>query len=609
MSQIQSPFKFLDPFTYEDRAYFFGRDREINALHRLVQRTPLVLLYGLSGTGKTSLVQCGLASKFDGPDWFPIWIRRRTDLHKSLHRKLNNALPQPLPQGTKATEKIQSIYNHYLRPVYLIFDQFEELFTNGTHEERRNFVIELSQLVCAELPCSIILSVREEYLGQLYSFEQFIPNLFDFRLRIEPMNTRLVKKVLSESFKSFNIRLEDPETELFDLIVSKISTSTERSEIELPYLQVYLDRLYRKDYERTYPEGNEAPGWPLLEFTREEIEEFGTINNVLDDFLRDQRENIQRELNQVFPQEKDVENAMQHFLDTLVSDEGTKRPIRISSKDEHIQIDDRQRKLFEDLSDSIVSFCARRLEQARLLRITDESMELAHDILARLIDQQRSAKQRQLRDIRRRIAIAYDEHLEKTLQFNASNQEPYFLNQGQISRIDPFLDDLKNLKREWLNFIEASRKYNEQIALEDQERLLKELKIERKHKRRFRLISIAAAILSVIALFSFADARTKAKQAKNMARTAESNAARVEKLSEKLKGKEVAEIIDRSKDLIERSDSLAIGNCCLEESIKLLEVAKQDIDDGIGIYNLPSDSLKARLDTINKKIQKLNNRQ
>ena len=74
---IQNPFKFLDAYGKDDGDRFFGRDREIAQLFNAVHASNLVLIYGRSGTGKTSLVQCGLAKKFDDTDWLPVTVRRR----------------------------------------------------------------------------------------------------------------------------------------------------------------------------------------------------------------------------------------------------------------------------------------------------------------------------------------------------------------------------------------------------------------------------------------------------------------------------------------------------------------------------------------------------
>ena len=56
----KNPIKFLDAYTKEDRDIFFGRDKDTDRLYDTVKRSRVVLLYGLSGTGKTSLVHCGL---------------------------------------------------------------------------------------------------------------------------------------------------------------------------------------------------------------------------------------------------------------------------------------------------------------------------------------------------------------------------------------------------------------------------------------------------------------------------------------------------------------------------------------------------------------------
>ena len=75
-----------------------------------------------------------------------------------------------------------------------------------------------------------------------------------------------------------------------------------KKDISLPYLQVYLDQLWRDDYKRTFPDGYEGEGFAPLEFTTEEIRQFGKIKNVLLRFLKQQKKDIQVELKAAFPQ-------------------------------------------------------------------------------------------------------------------------------------------------------------------------------------------------------------------------------------------------------------------------------------------------------------------
>ena len=51
---MNSPFKFLDAYTAKDKDLFFGRDKEVKELYNKVLMTSLVLVYGKSGTGKSS---------------------------------------------------------------------------------------------------------------------------------------------------------------------------------------------------------------------------------------------------------------------------------------------------------------------------------------------------------------------------------------------------------------------------------------------------------------------------------------------------------------------------------------------------------------------------
>src|SRR6478609_923405 len=85
------PFKFLDAYDKEDTDIFFGRDEEIEILYEMVFQSPILLVYGASGTGKTSLIQCGLASKFQSHDWLALPIRRGTNINASFEKALADA--------------------------------------------------------------------------------------------------------------------------------------------------------------------------------------------------------------------------------------------------------------------------------------------------------------------------------------------------------------------------------------------------------------------------------------------------------------------------------------------------------------------------------------
>ena len=243
-AESNSPFKFLDAYTVEDRDVFFGRDEEIEELYKLLYETNLILVYGPSGTGKTSLIQCGLASKFSKTDWFDIHVRRRDDLNASLRRELRKKMRTQIDESeTELVPLMESLFLDFFVPITLIFDQFEELYILGSREERETFIQDVSKLIDSDINCRLIFVMREEYIAQLYDFEKVVSSLFEKRMRIEPMSIANVRKVIKGSAEAYNITLEEGD-ETVNKLIEQISDR--KSGIQLSYLQIYLDKLYRE---------------------------------------------------------------------------------------------------------------------------------------------------------------------------------------------------------------------------------------------------------------------------------------------------------------------------------------------------------------------------
>lgn len=437
---MNSPFKFLDAYDLEDQDIFFGRDEEIAKLYDMVNKNRLILVYGQSGTGKTSLVRCGLASRFDVTDWYALLIRRRGNINDSLAQAIRKPLGGELLDTF--AESIEELYALYLRPVYLIFDQLEEIFTaRDNEEEQQLFIQTIAEINAANLPCRILFILREEYLGHLYNFEKVIPTLFDRRLRVEPMTYNNVSAVITKSCEKFNISLPTPETAVRKIIDG---ISDRKSGIQLPYLQVYLDMFYREDYARTYPKGT-AQELPPLTFELEEIKNFGAIGNVMKKFLDEQQARINGVLRQRY--KNMPEDAVQRVLDSFVTLEGTKRSIGYHMDGERLVLERKMNKKIGALHKGMLPEILQQLERSRILRKDDDSFELAHDSLAALIDQQRSGEQRQLNEVRLRLQNIYKEHTTTGV----------FLNEKQLKDVDEVLAQLE-IEAPVAQFVEDSRK-------------------------------------------------------------------------------------------------------------------------------------------------------
>ena len=516
----KSPFKFLDPFTLEDKNVFFGRKKETRLLHRQVLRTRLLLLYGLSGTGKTSLIQCGLAGEFNGPDWLPIWVRHQTDINDSLQSAMQRILPEI--KGT-VPDQIRELYQHYFRPVYLIFDQFEELFIFGKEEEKKLFTATLKSIVSEDLPCTVLLVIREEFLGRLYPIEKVIPGLFDFRMRVEPMEAAKVKEVLINSFREFNISIIDNKKETesdneqnvdnedpndpFELIISNVSQG--KSGIELPYLQVYLDQLYRRGYEDA---DDILPGqkWPDRNFTRKEIKQLGTLKNVLAHYLSEQKKQIQEKLTEKNP--SIAPDTVKNVLDKFVSEEGTKRPIRYIREQRLERVAEEHLGIFPVLPPGVLTACLQELETAQILRFEDEYLELAHDSLAAIINNERTDEQRDRNNMKSQIRLALTD-------FGKSEE---YLTTKQLVRFEDVVTDLNPEERQFYEYSQKARKAEAEAELNKEKQQIRETRNWLMTAIIAFVIAVAVAVIAIIQFQKAEKEKEKANQATMQAITLDS---------------------------------------------------------------------------------------
>lgn len=478
---VRSPFKFLDSYEREDGAIFFGRKDEVETLYQFVNKNRLVLVYGQSGIGKTSVVQCGLANRFEVTDWLPFFIRRGKDINISLWQTLSQSkalggMPVTVTNLLPALERISA---RYVRPIYLIFDQFEELLIMGNEEEKDQFINSIQNILRSEKTqaVNVLFVLREEYFAWLDVFESRIHGFSDRRLRIESMRPARLEGVIVNSCEAFNITLEDPRgnaTRIIDNLRSK-------GGIPLPYLQVYLDMLWRAELARTYPNGWDGTLFPPLKFSSQRIGEFGVIKDVLDRFLKERIDTIQENLVSEFPEIGP--DTVRKVLDTFATEESTKRPVGYRQEGGLIQLDNNAPIYLQQLPAKLLTACLKALEQSRLLRTDEETFELAHDTLAALIDQKRTDEERRLNEVRRQIRSSYQVY----------KQTGDYLTSRQLTVYEYLIPELA-LEENLLRFVEESRRYRK---AEEQQQL------EEEQQKRSRA-NLFAAIFFVLAILASA---------------------------------------------------------------------------------------------------------
>jgi GTPase SAR1 family protein len=348
---VSSPFKFLDYYHKEDKQIFFGRDAETEELYHRIYETNLVLLYGASGTGKTSIINCGLSNEFEASDWYPIFVRRQSNLIQSLRDELHRHTIKKKDIDTPLLDVVRSLYLDYFKPIYLIIDQFEELFILGDKDEQKAFFKQLDAILQAQnLQCKVILSMREEYLAYLSEYENILPNMFDNRLRIEKMNPRRLQDVIAGTAQAFDINLPDKEG-VSQLIVERLRDKNH--EVDLANLQVYLDRLYRSEFDRRKTQQRSD-----FIFDTELVKNLGTFDDVMSLFLDEQLGLLEKELIAMGVNQK---NVPIDILFTMVTDNGTKQPVDINAIK-------RQLKNTKAIEPGIIDYSIGRFRDMRIIR-------------------------------------------------------------------------------------------------------------------------------------------------------------------------------------------------------------------------------------------------
>jgi hypothetical protein len=151
------------PFLTSEKDIFFGRTQDISKLYRLLRLEQLVVLYGKSGLGKSSIINAGIIPKIEKDnDFTPLSIRfgayteGKQEMPSSIVRNCVEQSVSPILE--KLLQDDQSLWRSLKsrqlngEPGFLlIFDQFEELFTYPPHEIER-FGQQLGELFFTTIP-------------------------------------------------------------------------------------------------------------------------------------------------------------------------------------------------------------------------------------------------------------------------------------------------------------------------------------------------------------------------------------------------------------------------------------------------------------------------
>jgi len=189
----------VKPFSADEQALFFGRDRDIADLCDLMRVEKTCVLFGKSGYGKSSILQAGVLPRL-AAECLPIEVRFGEYIVGQSLPPLENlrlALAKralPYPQMDFAKDLPDSLWVHFKKyrstatggGYLLVFDQFEEFFSYPP-EQQRAFREQLAELLNDELPENLREATRELPREQ----RRLLATASDIRLLIALRSDRL----------------------------------------------------------------------------------------------------------------------------------------------------------------------------------------------------------------------------------------------------------------------------------------------------------------------------------------------------------------------------------------------------------------------------------
>jgi WD40 repeat protein len=303
---IDSPYRGLSAFEEQDAAFFFGREAAttelLTRMSRQLQGPGLLVVSGVSGAGKSSLLRAGVLPRIRGaglastpesaawpclvftPTRAPLdelalrvamlagadasAVRRGLDVDPAgfaLTARQAALAPPPGPGSTPDGPAAGQHQPHPQPRLLLVVDQFEQVFTQCPEEgQRRAFITALHVAASAghgldDAPAAlVVLGVRADFEARCADYPQLADAVQD-RYLVTAMTERQLRMAITEPAKTAGSRVDD---DLAEILLADVRTRQPGvlGAGVLPLLSHALDQAWRSrtgkvltlaDYERT----------------------------------------------------------------------------------------------------------------------------------------------------------------------------------------------------------------------------------------------------------------------------------------------------------------------------------------------------------------------
>ena len=277
-----NPFPGLRPFTIDECHLFFGREGQADEILVKLSENRFVTVMGYSGSGKSSLMYCGLVPVLfggfmtqTGPNWNAVITRpgsspinnlaesivenlashgRIDESDRGIQHAVISSVLRSGPLGLIEVAKYLQVQTG--ENIFFLVDQFEELMrfresgsTGESHNEAQQYVnLVLNAVQQTAVPVYVALTMRSDFIGNCSVF----PHLTEFINKsnyLVPQMTREQKKMVIEGPVAVG------GGRISQRLVKRLLSDVGNDQDQLPILQHALMRTW--DYWVANREGGE----------------------------------------------------------------------------------------------------------------------------------------------------------------------------------------------------------------------------------------------------------------------------------------------------------------------------------------------------------------
>ncbi|MGC1306581.1 MAG: caspase family protein [Phormidesmis sp.] len=243
LDKSKNPYLGLAAFESAQSDLFFGRQTLSEKLFEAVDRQPLTLVLGPSGSGKSSLVKAGLVPRILQTDANA--TQNRWHILPPLRLSDSNSLSGGMLEDYVAYFS----QRHPGDKLLLVIDQFEELITLGLSDEKKErFVRALAQAIATHRhQLRLVLTLRSDFEPQ-FQESALQPYWSAARFVVPPMTRAELREAIVQpaSKRVIYFQSDNPDNPLVDQIIDEVADMPGA----LPLLSFTLSELYLKYLQR-----------------------------------------------------------------------------------------------------------------------------------------------------------------------------------------------------------------------------------------------------------------------------------------------------------------------------------------------------------------------